>query len=237
MRVLVLDTETTGLVPRGLKHVSMENLDLWPHIVQFSYVICNNDEIEKKVDHIIRLPEEIVMDAKCVSIHGITNENSQMNGEKIDDILIEFVNDLKDINYVVAHNMEYDWNIIKAELHRIIKNNLNTPLAMLYWGCVDIMSIMGRNLFCTMKKSVQVCNIKVEGRSTPKWPTLAELHNHLFGVVPINLHNSMNDVLICLRCFYKLKFNKDICQDNPETAALLYTIMGQAPLNPQALLG
>jgi len=36
-----------------------------------------------------------------------------------------------------------------------------------------------------------------------KWPTLLEFHQHLFNSVPENLHNSIVDVLVCLRCFLK----------------------------------
>jgi len=38
-----------------------------------------------------------------------------------------------------------------------------------------------------------------------KSPKLSETHNYLFGFVPENLHNAMMDVLVCLRCFLKLR--------------------------------
>lgn len=38
-----------------------------------------------------------------------------------------------------------------------------------------------------------------------KFPKLSELHEHLFGYIPENLHNSLIDVLVCLRCFLKLR--------------------------------
>jgi hypothetical protein len=37
-----------------------------------------------------------------------------------------------------------------------------------------------------------------------------ELHKHLFGDVPKGLHNSMVDVLVCLRCYGKIKFDMDL---------------------------
>ena len=42
MRVLVFDTETTGL-PKS-KFISPDTLNLWPHIVQFSFVIYDTEE-------------------------------------------------------------------------------------------------------------------------------------------------------------------------------------------------
>jgi glycosyltransferase involved in cell wall biosynthesis len=39
-----------------------------------------------------------------------------------------------------------------------------------------------------------------------KFPKLVELYQKIFGVTPKNLHNSLNDVIVCLRCFIKLKY-------------------------------
>ena len=41
MNILILDTETTGL-PKA-KMITEKTLHLWPHVVQFSYVIYNNE--------------------------------------------------------------------------------------------------------------------------------------------------------------------------------------------------
>lgn len=46
----------------------------------------------------------------------------------------------------------------------------------------------------------------------PKFPRLDELHKILFGSIPANLHNSLIDVLVCLRCFLKIR----CCVDVPE---------------------
>ena len=70
-----------------------------------------------------------------------------------------------------------------------------------------------------MQESVELCNIKAltkTGKEYVKFPSLSELHKHLFNVVPKKLHNSLNDVLICLRCFYKMHFDVDIVAINEE---------------------
>jgi hypothetical protein len=46
-----------------------------------------------------------------------------------------------------------------------------------------------------------------------KWPTLLEFHQHLFNSVPENLHNSIVDVLVCLRCFLK-SYKRIVIEDN-----------------------
>ena len=39
-------------------------------------------------------------------------------------------------------------------------------------------------------------------------------YEKLFNEVPNNLHNSLNDVLVCFRCYYKLRYNMDILQED-----------------------
>ena len=76
-----------------------------------------------------------------------------------------------------------------------------------------------KNVFCTLKQSIELCAIKTTdkfGKEYDKWPKLSELHEKLFGVVPNNLHNSFNDILVTLRCFIKLKFNNDLCKTSRE---------------------
>ena len=57
MRVLVFDTETTGLPET--KILNPDTLNLWPHIVQFSFVIYDtsvNDIVESS-DSIVKVSE------------------------------------------------------------------------------------------------------------------------------------------------------------------------------------
>ena len=71
---------------------------------------------------------------------------------------------------------------------------------------------------CTMKLGNAVCNIKhihpVTGKRVSKYPKLVELHQHLFNSIPKNLHNSLIDVYVCFRCFYKLIYDEDYCNEN-----------------------
>ena len=55
MKLLIFDTETTGLSKS--KIISKETMHLWPFIVQFSYIIFNtkNNKTIKMYDKIIKL--------------------------------------------------------------------------------------------------------------------------------------------------------------------------------------
>ena len=75
---------------------------------------------------------------------------------------------------------------------------------------------------CTMKSSVNICNIMVvrDGQAPyKKWPTLLELYRHLFSSTPDNLHNAIVDVLVCLRCFLMIYMNIHI--DEPDFARMI----------------
>ena len=63
-----------------------------------------------------------------------------------------------------------------------------------------------------MKNSKDICKIeKVNrfGNIYYKYPKLIELYKHYFETEPDGLHNSMIDVLVTLRCFGMMMFNKD----------------------------
>jgi hypothetical protein len=58
---------------------------------------------------------------------------------------------------------------------------------------------------CTMKSTTQMCKLP-----KMKWPNLNELHCKLFNETVPYLHNSIIDVIVCLRCYYWIVFKKDL---------------------------
>jgi DNA polymerase-3 subunit alpha len=224
MHVLVFDTETTGL-PKS-KIINKDSLHLWPHVVQFSYIIYDMEKntIVKIKDSIIKIPNTIVITEDIAKIHGITNEISAAKGINIVDVFEEFFVDFNNVDNVVGHNVSFDINMIKAELNRIILDDSlldKHPKFQNYLQKVDIT----KNIYCTMKESISLCAIETKdkfGRIYNKFPKLVELYQKLFNVKPNNLHNSLNDVIVCLRCFAKLKYNIDIVDYNNEVKKLIH---------------
>jgi len=213
MRILVFDTETTGL-PQS-KFISPSTLHQWPHIVQFSYIIYDtslNDIIQTK-DYVIKLPESILISEESSKIHGITNEISQQNGVSVNDVLSEFFYFLRGVDLLIGHNVEFDINMIKVELLRIINiNSISKEQIKLYKYELHFLTNF-KNISCTLKDSIKFCNIELidkNGKTYLKYPKLIELHEKLFNKTPTNLHNSFNDILVTLRCFMKLKHNIDL---------------------------
>jgi DNA polymerase III epsilon subunit-like protein len=213
MRFLVFDTETTGL-PQS-KFISPSTLHRWPYIVQFSYVIYDsslNDIVESK-DYVIKVPESILISEESTKIHGITNEISGKIGIPINEALNEFFYYLRSVDRIIGHNIEFDLNMVKVELLRIInKDSLTSEQLKLYKYDLHYLTNY-KNISCTLKDSIQFCNIQLldkNGKPYLKYPKLIELHEKLFDKSPSNLHNSFNDILVTLRCFMKLKHNIDL---------------------------
>lgn len=215
MRVLVFDTETTGL-PKS-KIMNPDTLNLWPHIVQFSYVIYDtilNDIVESS-DTIVKLKDGITIPEESIKIHGVTNEVSQKNGSNINSILSKFFYNLRNVDLLVGHNVSFDINMVKVELLRFIyetKYNILEDEIMAYKYNLHFLTNY-KNICCTLQESIDLCNIKAidkYGKDYIKFPKLLELHQKLFESTPNNLHNSFNDILVTLRCFVKLKLDIDL---------------------------
>ena len=211
MRVIVFDTETTGL-PQDMR-ASTEKTELWPYIVQISWLIY--DDVSKSItninNHIIKLPEGVQIPQESINIHRITNEKMRSEGKSIDFILRDFTKDFLSCQILIAHNLNFDNKVIQAEYNRNKQIN---------W--------LGRHRkieYCTMKYGKDFAKIWVKSKFYDgmylKPPKLIELHEKLFKTQPQNLHNSMVDVWACFRCFHQMVFENDICcaEINPSLAS------------------
>jgi len=219
MLILVFDTETTGL-PNS-KIISPDTLSLWPHIVQFSYVIYDTSacDIVKTVDKIVKVKEDVIITDESTQFHGITNQISKKKGKPIEGIFQEFFNDLKNIDMLVGHNISFDINIVKVELLRIIysadSSSISEEDLKDFKHHLHLLTNF-QNICCTLQETIELCDIKAvnkSGKTYLKFPKLSELHEKLFETTPNNLHNSFTDILVTLRCFMKLKYNIDLNDD------------------------
>jgi len=206
MKVLVFDVETTGLPTKWNPPVNESNW--WPYIVQISWMIYNIDEnkVEQITDKIIKLENGMEIPEESTKIHGITNEIMNEKGVHIKNVLGDFINDLKTTDVAIAHNLKFDKSMVLVESNR---NNLDINF--------------DKREFCTMLYGEKLCGltrVNKYGRMVSKYPKLIELHNKLFCYEPTNLHNSLYDVAVCLRCYVKMRFNKDLLDTNEKMKSL-----------------
>jgi len=227
MIVLVFDTETNGLPKNPKEMPNILNCHDWPCIVQFSYLLydTNASAIILKKNHIIRVPKNVVITAESTKFHGITNEISEECGIPIEGALNAFYEHFKLANVVVAHNVEFDKKFVVAEILKLTETRRD--LLNLLGMATDI--ACAKKYYCTMQAGTELCKIvaytKVDKREYFKFPTLTELCKHLFGYEPKNMHNAMNDVIVCFQCFYKMRFDLNICEENSEVFEMAATLM------------
>ena len=228
-RILAFDTETTGLPLKGVREANILNMEMWPFIVQLSYVIYNTEThtIDKMVNNIVRVPDRAIIPPEVEKIHGISKEQSQREGAPIQAVLAEFYKDMCDrgITKVIAHNMSFDLQMIKSAWLRVRDKYPDTvehhatyhDYMRLFQG-----EIARDRYVCTKDAMTEFCKIPFpsshpNGIKTHnslkteryKWPKLEEAHKTLFGVTPNNLHNSLFDCLVTVRVYVKFSTQAD----------------------------
>lgn len=182
MKLLIFDTETTGL-PKSRKP-SKEGPNNWPHIVSISWVILDSEtnSIEKERSYIIQ-PRSWVIPDDSIRIHKITNEQANSEGVSLSKVLGEFL--AEEYDMIVAHNMEFDYNVLDNAIR---------------WDLDMAFNEIRKPKICTMELSKDLCNLKnLFGK--PKSPKLSELYEQAFGSPPAadQLHNSLVDTKLLVK--------------------------------------
>jgi DNA polymerase III epsilon subunit-like protein len=217
-RIMFFDVETSGLIPSRSDNFMPEpaKLHTYPHILQLSFVLFNiaTRAIEHQSDFYIRPPIEVSIPPIVTEMTGITREICDAKGVSILDALNTFESAYASCDTIISHNLSFDSAMIRIEQLRNNKHlNSCSPDVLLMFNPIHD-DLRGIQHFCTMKASVDLCNIMVPRKSGngtyKKWPTLLELYEHLFSQTPENLHNSMVDTLVGLRCYLKVRHNIDI---------------------------
>ena len=209
-RVLVFDVETTGLLPKKGEEVPAEKL---PYIIQLSYVIfeTSNWRVSKEFNHYINIPQHVEISSEITEITGI-NRDMCNKGITMDKALEEFCEDYMICDMIVAHNIYFDRRMIQLEISRH-SESLN-PFHVEKVFLQSYEKEENKQNFCTMYKSKSICKIERKddkGETYYKSPKLSELYEHLFETkAPLNLHDSLIDTYVCLRCFVKMRFKFDI---------------------------
>jgi DNA polymerase III epsilon subunit-like protein len=182
MRILFLDTETTGLPKK--RSSALEERGVWPDIVSIAWAVYEDGVLCKKEYSVVQ-PDSWTIPADSIRIHGITMELARQ-GRPLAEMLGLLAEDLATVDTVVAHNLEFDKNVI----YNAYKWRLGLDPRPL-WPPAEI---------CTMRKSEAELKLPSSfprpGRFKP--PSLKELYVATFNTEPAEQHNSLKDVeLLC----------------------------------------
>lgn len=237
MIVLVFDTETTGL-PQ-CKTIDPHALNRWPYIVQLSFVLYDTslNEVIQARDCYIQLPPHVTIPQVCVDIHGVTNEMCATRGVPLQDAFHDLFQAMRTADVLVGHNVQFDINLVKVELMRMIFEQGSTLAPAEVRVCkLDLHYITyfeQVECTCTNPASIQATSIEAIGRNGEKfmkWPKLIELYQTLFHNTPNQLHNSLFDVLATLRCYLKMNHHIDVEQISDTYNMLMRPNLADSPI-------
>lgn len=186
MKVLVLDTETTGL-------------PLWrepsdhpgqPHIVDLGCELYDGEDLIDSLDIIVNpgvpIPDEVAQ------IHGITTEIAQRDGVSKAEAIRRFFDLAAQADMLVGHNVSFDIRMIRIDTARVTGAKWENPLPT----------------FCTMLKSVNHCRIlsdRPKHQHDWKWPRLNEAYRHFFGEELVDAHRALPDCQASRRIYFHLR--------------------------------
>lgn len=181
---LIIDTETTGLPDsKNMRWGEYPNYKLTEkydgaRIVQLSFI-----QTDKKYNS-IDLQDYVIkregFNITNCEFHSITDEISD-NGVDFDFAIETFYQALKKVTHIIAHNIEFDINVIRSELFRRGKKEI-------------IKELDKKVLMCTMKHCKNIVKI-VNSYGKYKFPSLKELYKFSFDCDIENAHNSKYDVI------------------------------------------
>ena len=220
-RILIFDVETNGLIPKNKGVAGAGNSlpvekEENPYILQLSFIIYDpkNKQILKTANHYIRVADDVEISEQITTLTGIDRSTILEKGVPITHALRDFYEAYMNCDCIVAHNIYFDRKMMQIEIERNLKIMQNI-------GCINSSKVFQKDFqerhqidnFCTMNYSRAIVKIERTGKNGEtyyKSPKLQELYHYLFQSIPENLHDSMVDTYVCLRCFAKLKLKQDL---------------------------
>ncbi len=206
---LIFDTETTG-VPHN-KTAPLTDLENWPRVVQIAWELHDAKGALLSQHNYIVKPDGFDIPYKAEQVHGISTKRAMEEGHPLKKVLDKFNADLEKTSVLVGHNIEFDINILGAEL---IRQKLPTE-KLLATSKVD-----------TGVVSVDFCQLSGGPGGRLKMPRLTELHEKLFGKGFDDAHDASYDVAATARSFFGLIKQKVV---NPFDATPLAEIEYEEP--------
>lgn len=182
-RVLVFDTETTGLPPKeGGRFVSPKDYKKYNdcRIVQIAWQYMIDGKTIRRYNFCIK-PNGFVYTGS--QFNKVTKEMTDM-GTDMTEVMKTFKRDLGRSQVICGHNVWFDIYILQAELYRL--------------GLTDIINMMrGQHIVCTMRTACKVFKKN-------KWPKLVDLYKYLTREAMINAHDADADVEATAVCYRHL---------------------------------
>ena len=185
VRVLVVDTETTGLPRRNARDGPAAVR--WPRLVEAAWLLLEETgDVLVEESHLIR-PEGFTVPRQATAVHAIPDALAREEGEALADVLAGLMRGVDAAGLVVGHNVAFDLGVIRSELARAGMEDRSRTLPT----C------------CTMKRGARLAGTR--GPRENRWPKLEELHVRLFAEPYTGRHRALGDARACARCYLAMK--------------------------------
>ena len=192
MAAIIFDTETTGLPNYNRRGIKPDYINTAMYstcrLVSISWIVADDPS---PVYYIVKPESGTISTPESIAIHGITHEIAMERGVPFETIVDHLFIDINrtlamfDPVRLVAHNLDFDFNVLCSELYR--RNMLER-----------LVELKPLKKFCTMLEGQKIMGVS-------KWPKLAELYRYLNNGEEItNAHNAMYDTIHCYKCYKKL---------------------------------
>ena len=217
-QILLYDTETTGfLVNEAYDHVRQ------PHIVQIAALLVDS-ETRKTVQQlsVIAKPDGWIIPESAIKVHGITMERAAKEGISEKALLNRFTRIWHEADFRVAHNEQFDAQILRVAQMRFKYSEENLEL----WRTFDSE--------CTQLWATPILqlspteNMIRAGFNKYKSPKLIEAHLLLLGHEFKNPHDALADTVACRNIYFALK---DLIEYGVEVDAPLWVSVLAAQVN------
>jgi DNA polymerase III epsilon subunit-like protein len=179
LKFCILDTETNGLNTKT------------SNVIEIAWVITDKYlNVLKQESFLIK--GDFVISDFITNLTGITKQKTISDGVLIDTALKKLYDDIIQCQFIVAHNIIFDYNMILNEINNIFKNKPKYELD----HYVNVFKSKTR--LCSLHILKKECLDRCLPITNHKLQTL---HNYLVENSEIQSHRAMSDVYMILECF------------------------------------
>lgn len=198
MRVLVFDTETTGINrPKDFSDPSFSKVVqicglLFEYEAETPLFDAEHRFVLKPtmaMNFIVSVGDEVEVAERAVAVHGISKQRAQEIGVMPMNAAFMFTDLLSVSDRIVGHNIAFDISIVK---HLLVTNDIEPEV------------LDKPEAFCTMQTLKPIMKMTPKVYGDWKQPKLSEAHQYIFGEVFDDAHDAYADTLAAARVYFAL---------------------------------
>lgn len=189
VKVLVFDTETTGLFKKR-----KDDHPEQPWIVQLGAVLFDlkDDRFSKTLNTLVIPPPSAQIDeenyAHAERVHGISLESIYANGRSTEEVLKELRDMRQEADIVAAFNFSFDSRIVRCAEQRTHQTFRDDPVL----GHPEEVAH-----HCIMLHAQAAMRVS-------RYPSLSKAYEHYFGVPLVGAHDALADAVAAAQLYTAL---------------------------------